>query len=62
MAIKTTDSCAVITDRLTRRFGSFIAVNNVFVAIVDRFLAKNDFAAKTHRRDAEGAENPENEP
>jgi hypothetical protein len=41
MAIKTTDSCAVITDRLTRRFGSFIAVNNVFVAIVDRFLIKN---------------------
>ena len=29
MAIKTTDSCAVITDRLTRRFGSFIAVNDV---------------------------------
>jgi hypothetical protein len=42
MTITTTDdSCAVITDRLTRRFGSFIAVNNVFVAIVDRFLIKN---------------------
>ncbi len=25
----TTTSCAAVTDRLTRRFGSFIAVNNV---------------------------------
>ena len=38
------------------------SLEDVVVAIVDRFLAKNDFAAKTHRRDAEGAENPENEP
>jgi ABC-2 type transport system ATP-binding protein len=38
------------------------SLEDVFVAIVDRFLAKNDFAAKTHRRDAEGAENPKNEP
>jgi hypothetical protein len=49
MAIKTTDSCAVVTDRLTCRFGSFIAVNNVFVAIVDRFLIKNETSSDALR-------------